>query len=140
MALPKEGQPTTIETPAVELVSKRELLNVLDYVGVPTPLRKRILDKVIFLSSDQALENAVNNLSEEERDQVLRKWAGELNLEEEVQERLMDGIGEQFDSYLGEVSKQVFGFKLSDLSAEERQQVMRIRNELKVPGTFNPDA
>ncbi|KKT65812.1 MAG: hypothetical protein UW61_C0037G0006 [Candidatus Curtissbacteria bacterium GW2011_GWC1_44_33] len=58
----------------------------------------------------------------------------------EVEEELERKFGSLFDRYLAEVARRVFGFRLGELSSQERMQVEHVRKKLDIPGEFDADA
>jgi hypothetical protein len=139
MATPaNEGQP--LEVRQIKIPTTEDLSNVLREVGVPTPLQKKIMERFADYHSLDLVSYLFDNLPEDIKEELERKGSAHLkeDAREEIEGQLQQKFGGLFDEYLGEVARRIFGFSLSELSGEERRQIIEIRKGLNIPGEFSP--
>lgn len=149
--LTRAGVPTPLQERIMKGIATTTL-SPEDIVGLIGDDLEELLDSLPAHKRDELERKAINELKgelmvgdkagEELRADVKREIKDEVEeeLEREVEEKVGKKLGPLFDRYLAEVARGVFGFRLGELSSQERMQIEHIRKELDLPGEFDADA
>ena len=119
-------------------VSLDDIDEAINSLNLPVILLEKIASRI----DEIPLDDVYTNLSDEKKEEIEDKVAEKLKkgLREEVTNELEDEYGQLFDEYVGLVVRTLFDIKLNDLKPFEQREIEEIRNKLKIPGSFNPDA
>ncbi len=101
---------------------------------LPSIIQERLTSSLIELTPGELLEN----LTEEQREGLQEHI--KIELKDELRREFKQEFAEEYDEYLGLVIRKLFNINLSDLKPHEQRDISEIRKELKIPGSFNPDA
>lgn len=115
-----------------------DLEEVIDSLNIPEVLKEKIVHRIDKIP----LDDVYANLSDEKKEEIKEEVAENLRkgVTNEVRVELEEEYGQVFDEYVGLVVRTLFDVNLSDLKSQEQREIEKIRKELKIPGSFNPDA
>lgn len=155
--LTRTGVPTPLQERIMKEIATAILSpeNIVGLIGddleelldnLPTHKRYELERKAInelkseLMVGDKAGEELRADVRREIRDEVEEELEREVEEQgREVEEQVEKKFGPLFDRYLAEVAREVFGFRLGELSSQERRQIEYVRKDLEIPGEFNPN-